>query len=359
MKFESSIFAGAHPPGSMMKLQIHLTNPESPRDISALNSLLRKVEIAKIQTLVVFGKTDGTATLEDETRKAAQESASAVIERTGGNFLRERSWYIFSTGCEGIATPVCVAIAATSVSGSHSSSEVGLVVGAARSAFLPDEKRCTRDHVLVAADCIKQAMANGSISAEDVSLVLIKSPVRLYPGGPGGLYARSTGASRGAAALGSALALGEMAVDSLPNDPLHSCADFASRTMAFSGTEVDCVEAIVFGIRKGGDPDWIVTQTILQDLLDIEGALKIRKPEGFDPLVVLFKAGIATNGKLRGRRTTIFSGDLPPDKHLRAAASGFIGAAFGHVDSFISGGAEHQGPEGSCLCTILWKRATG
>jgi cyanuric acid amidohydrolase len=129
--------------------------------------------------------------------------------------------------------------------------------------------------------------------------------------------------------------------------------------MAFSGTEVDCVEAIVFGTRKGGDPDWAVTQVILRDLLDIESALKIRKPMGFEPLVILFKAGIAPSGKLRGRRTTVFSGDLPPDKHLRAAASGFIGAAFGYVDSFISGGAEHQGSEGSCLCTIIWKRVAG
>ena len=339
-----------------MKLQIDLTNPEDSRDVGALNRLLQRVDVRKVQTLVVFGKTDGAATLEDETRQAAQESASAIINQAGGEFLKERSWSIFSTGCEGIATPVCVAVAATNIS-DHSSEE-GLVVGAARSAFLADDKRCTRDHVLAAAECVKLAMKNGGISAQEVSLVLLKSPVRLYPGSSGSPYTRSTGASRGAAAIGSALALGDIAIDSVPDDPLRSCTGFASRTMAFSGTEVDCVEAIVFGIRKGGDPDWTATQVILRDLLDVEGALKIRKPEGFVPLVVLFKAGIAANGKLRGRRTTVFSGDLPPDKHLRAAASGFIGAVFGYADSFISGGAEYQGPEGSCLCTVIWKRAT-
>src|SRR5690606_11620047 len=117
---------------------------------------------------------------------------------------------------------------------------------------------------------------------------------------------------------------------------------FASRTMAFSGTETQRVEVIVLGTRAGGDADWLITQTVQTDFLDIDAFSSLERPLGFDPFLVFYKAGISADGTLRGLRTTIRSSELPPDKQLRAASSGLIGAVFGRVDTFISGGAEHQ-----------------
>lgn len=340
-----------------MALHIQLTQSEGPRDVQALRQVLQATDPAAIRILAVLGKTEGPASLEDRSRHDAHEEAARIIEQVGGAELMERSWRIFSTGCEGIATPVCIAIADTGVAGQGAeAAETGMAVGAARSAAVADAERCTRSHVAIAAECVRQAMANGGIAPQDVDLVFVKSPIRQGADGIGGRHARSTGASRGSAALGVAVALGECDLASLTEDPALSVPAFASRTMAFSGTETDCVEAIVFGRRKGGDRDWLVTQVVLKDLLDVDALKRIDRPAGFEPRLVFFKAGIPADGRLRGRRTTVLSSELPADKQLRAAASGFVAAIFGASDTFISGGAEHQGPDGSCLCSILWRR---
>lgn len=340
-----------------MALHIRLTASQGPRDVSALGEVLKEVAPEAIRMLAVLGKTEGPASLEDRSRHEAHEEAATVIREAGGDDLLERSWRIFSTGCEGIATPVCIAIADTGPAEVDvPGAETGFAWGAARSNPVADAERCTRAHVAVAADCVREAMANGSIAAGDVDLVFVKSPIRQSPSGLGGRLARSTGGSRGAAALGVAVALGECDLAALPEDPVLSVPNFASRTMAFSGTETDCVEAIVFGRRKGGDRDWLVTQAVLNDFLDVDAMKGIEKPEGFEPQLVFFKAGIPRDGRLRGRRTTVLTSELPADKQLRAAASGLVGSVFGSTASFISGGAEHQGPDGACLCSVLWRR---
>src|SRR3546814_14769206 len=113
-------------------------------------------------------------------------------------------------------------------------------------------------------------MANAALSANEVSLVLVKSPIRRSKDGAEGRHACSTAASRGAAALGVGVARGEIDLNALPPDPILSVPAFASRTMAFSGTETECVEAIVLGARAGGDADWLITQAVQTDFLDVD-----------------------------------------------------------------------------------------
>jgi cyanuric acid amidohydrolase len=339
-----------------MPLRILLSHPRSPTDLAVVRQLLATQDVADIRTFAVFGKTEGAADLLETSRHQAQAETAAIIREYGGEALLHRSWSIFSTGCEGITTPVCVAVA--DVGPPSLSSMQGLVVGAARSAPLADTQRCTLAHVRVAAECVRTAMENVSLSASEVRLVLVKSPIRRSKEGPEGRHASSTAASRGAAALGAGGALGEIDLSTLPPDPVLSVSAFASRTMAFSGTETECVEAIVLGSRAGGDANWLITQAVQTDFLDVEALSKLECPHGFEPFLVFYKAGIAADGMLRGLRTTIHSSELPPDKQMRAAASGLIGAIFGRVDTFISGGAEHQGADGACLASVLWRRVS-
>jgi hypothetical protein len=70
---------------------------------------------------------------------------------------------------------------------------------------------------------------------------------------------------------------------------------------------------------------------------------------------VLLKAGVSVDGMKREKRATMLTSDLPPDKQLRAA-SGVVATCFGSVDAFINAAAEHLGPAGACLCTLILKR---
>ena len=125
-----------------------------------------------------------------------------------------------------------------------------------------------------------------------------------------------------------------------------------TRTMAFSGTETQCCEAVVFGHRPGGDPALRLERAALADLLDVRSLAPLADSE--DEIVSLFvKAGIPRDGRLRGARTTVLTSELPASKQLRAAVSGLAAAVFGTTRVFVSGGAEHQAPDGGCLAAVI------
>ena len=102
-------------------------------------------------------------------------------------------------------------------------------------------------------------------------------------------------------------------------------------------------------IRGGPSP-----ASTFQCFLDSDGMASL-KDKG-QPYIVFFKAGIAADGRVGGRRTTVLTSDLSADKQLRVAASGLIAAHFGTTSAFISGGAEHQAAPGGCFGSVIYRR---
>lgn len=134
--------------------------------------------------------------------------------------------------------------------------------------------------------------------------------------------------------------------------------------MVFSGTETDRCEVVVLGNKP--DQPQAIRSGIISDLIDIDGMARIvcgRADAKFDDArsvvatgrvhAAFLKAGVAPDGRLRGNRTTVFSSDLDPDKHMRAAASGVLGALLGDTRFFVSGGAEHQAPPGGGVFAVI------
>jgi cyanuric acid amidohydrolase len=338
-----------------MSLVLDVVRPASPGDASGLVKVLRQLPAGRVRRVAAFGKTEGPATLNDYSRDLAQAAFENAVREAGPDLL-DRTWRLFSTGCEGIASPMTAIV--TDIADTTQSDTVGLAMGAARSKAVPPELRCGRAHVDMAAETVRQAMRAGGLAADQVALVLIKSPV-LSPNdagrvpGPLARHAGSTGSARGAAALGGGVALDQIDMAALGDDPVGQMPAFARNVMSFSGTETDSIEAIVFGVRPGGDGRWCIASAHLDDLLDVEGVAKVKEATQGAPKLVFFKAGVPPSGYLRGRRTTVLTSDLPPDKQLRAAASGVVAAHFGMVDAFISAGAEHQGAPGSSFCAVI------
>jgi cyanuric acid amidohydrolase len=317
----------------------------SPGDSHGLRRALRRLQAAEVLQLAVLAKVEGTATLNDFSHELASERIGAEVRRAGGAALERRCLRMLSVGCEGLITPGGWLLASLR----DKSRGVGLAFGHARSAPIPMRERATLRHVRLAAQTVRAALAKARLDRRSVELVLIKSPIRLEGTAP---HVGSTAASRGAAALGAGLALGE--IQNVADRSL--CADWSlhsSKTMAFSGTETDCCEALVLGNREGGDPALRIERAVLTDLLDAAPLAALAR----GARAVFYKAGIGRDGTLRGARTTVATSELAPDKQLRAAASGVVAAMLGTTRAFISGGAEHQAPPGGCLAAVIRERA--
>jgi cyanuric acid amidohydrolase len=307
---------------------------------------IRRTARARLRQLAVVAKIEGTATLNDRSRELASACFQAELERAGGAALGRRTLEILSVGCEGVITPGGTLYASFSP---RRSGPVGLVMGHARSAPIALKDRYSLRHVAAAERTVRAAMRTAGLSARQVAFVLIKSPVHVLAGRP-------TEASRGAAALGAAIALGELRRTQIrPNSLLRDAKLHGTRTIAFSGTETECCEAVVFGHRPGGDPTLRLERAMLADLLDVP-ALAALADTGDDLVSLFFKAGIPQDGYLRGARTTVLTSELPASKQLRAAASGLAAAVFGTTRIFVSGGAEHQAPAGGCLAAVIRRR---
>lgn len=322
-----------------MAITVHPFPLAHAGDASGLSGILTNMPDPR--RLVLLAKVPGPATLNDSARELAQ----IVLQGALGPRLLARTCMILSVGCEGVGGSGGWLLADDGQG--SGSGPTRLAIGTAASGPVPTADRGTTPHIHAVADAVTQAIADGGLTPDQVVLVMVKSPVRAD-------QPDATGRSRGAAALGAGLALGEI---TNPTDP----AAFAKRAMTMSGTETDRAEVVVLGNRPGAGGTLLAGSGLLRDVIDVPGMRQVLSELGarFDadgvladpdavPLVLL-KAGLAPDGMLRGRRTHVFGTDLPADKHLRAAASGMLAGLLGSNQAFVTGGAEHQGPPGSCL----------
>jgi cyanuric acid amidohydrolase len=74
-------------------------------------------------------------------------------------------------------------------------------------------------------------------------------------------------------------------------------------------------------------------------------------------VALLAKAEAGATGTLRGdRHTMLDDSDISSTRHARAFVAGALAALVGHGQIFVSGGAEHQGPDGGGPVAIIAER---
>src|SRR5262249_34080049 len=74
-------------------------------------------------------------------------------------------------------------------------------------------------------------------------------------------------------------------------------------------------------------------------------------------VALLAKAEASSRGRLRGHRHTMLDdSDISSTRHARAFAAGALGGLVGHAEIFVSGGAEHQGPDGGGPVAVIAER---
>ena len=193
--------------------------------------------------------------------------------------------------------------------------------------------------------------------------------------------------SRGASTIGAAEAIETFRGDLLPKSTrkIAICEDYkyySDRVSSSAGVELMHCEILVMVRSKLAFPHmdgWGRMVPILpnpnkskfqmacgrmDDAIDLAGVMKCvdeaRGPSGTNEIVTaIVKADPAAS--VRGRRTTMLSdSDINATRHSRAAVGGVVAAAVGDCRVYVSGGAEHQGPDGGGpVCVISRVRTPG
>jgi cyanuric acid amidohydrolase len=244
-----------------------------------------------------------------------------------------------------------------------------LAIGVAQTReFLPEElgRQAQIDET---ARAVRQAMRDADVGVADVHFVQIKCPLltaervgaarrRGHEPVTDDAYA-SMAYSRGASALGVALALGEARPDIGEAALLVDWSIYSGVASASAGIELTRSVVVVMGNSESAEGDLLIGHSVMRDAIDLAGVLSAFASVGLDAVggldevsagrvVNIFaKAEPSTDGGIRGfRHTMLDDSDITPTRHARAAVGGLIAGVTGSGAIYVSGGAEHQGPMG-------------
>jgi cyanuric acid amidohydrolase len=342
-----------------------------PGDLRGVQALIDSGALVPADIVAVMGKTEGNGCVNDHTRDFAATSWSHFLSPhldCSPAAVAQRVALVMSGGTEGVLSPHFTVFTRRWVDApGHTGKR--LVVGIAHTRdFLPEEMGRAAQIEATAAATLA-AMADAGIGdAADVHFVQVKCPLltaakvqaALARGaGPATHDAyESMGFSRGATALGVAVALGEVAATAAIDEAvLSDWSLYSARASASAGIELEHSVVIVLGEAVGAASPVRIGHTVMQDAVDAASVRRLlRKHFDIDPdlplldqrlVNLLAKAEASPDGRVRGERHTMLNdSDINATRHARAAVGGVLASVVGHTALYVSGGAEHQGPSG-------------
>ena len=128
-------------------------------------------------------------------------------------------------------------------------------------------------------------------------------------------------------------------------------------------------EVVVLGNSDTWSGDRVIAHGVMRDAIDLPAVTDVLRDLGFavsgqlDAVsasrvdAVLAKAEASRSGMIRGARHIMGDdSDIQATRHARALVGGVLAAAFGLTELFVSGGAEHQGPDGGGPVAVIARR---
>jgi cyanuric acid amidohydrolase len=366
-----------------------------PADMSRFTALIEDGALDPMHIAAILVKTEGNGGVNDFTR----EYTCATLAATLAPYLRathaeveRRVAMVVSGGTEGVLSPHATVFAKvpTGDGGArHGSSALSVANNGLGSKRLAIGIAATRDflpheigrgaQIEATAVAVAEAMADARITqVEDVHWVQVKCPLltaeRVQAARAAGhepvteIAYKSMAYSRGASALGVAVALGEIAGPVTEEAVLADWSLASGVASASAGIELKNNIVIVLGNADGVAGDAVIAHAVMQDAIDAAavhaalreaGACERADGRGVDVsriVNVLAKADPSPDGMLRGwRHTMLDDTDISATRHARAALGGIIAGLTGCPAVFVSGGAEHQGPPGGGPVAVIAK----
>jgi cyanuric acid amidohydrolase len=336
-----------------------------PQDTAPLAAAIDRGEVDPGTIVAIVGKTEGNGCVNDFTRGYATLALKLLLAERCHVPLSEvekRVAIVMSGGTEGGLSPHLLVFCREEVPAVAAAPRLAIGVGLTRE-FKPQEIGRAAQIEATAAS-VRAAMTDAGIaSAADVHFVQIKCPLltkeRIEEATRRGANTAtedtyySMAVSRGASALGVALALGE--IEAAPETAI--CKDwslYSSVASTSAGVELLRNEIVVLGNAPGWAGDLVIGHDVMKDAIDAAAARRVLEALGGETVAVLAKAEAAPSGQIRGRRHTMLDdSDIHSTRHARALVGGVLAGVIGDTLLYVSGGAEHQGPAGGGPVAII------
>ena len=356
-----------------------------PGDVGGVLDLLGP-DLQARDIVAILGKTEGNGCVNDFTRGYAVSALQAGLAPHLGCTPEEagaRIALVMSGGTEGGLSPHFLVFARVASTGAPAGGKRLAIGVASTRRFLPEELgRAVQAHATASA--VRAAMAEAGLAGpDDVHYVQVKCPLltsaRIAEAESRGeavvthdTYA-SMGRSRGASALGVGLALGEVAAEAVADAAIGRRLDlWSGRASASAGVELMHNEVVVLGNAEGWDSAARIGHRVMQDAIDLPAVVaalrdvglpvdgQLAADEAARVMAVLAKAEPSSTGLIRGARHIMADdSDIPGSRHARALVGGVIAGVVGQTALFVSGGAEHQGPDGGGPVAVIAQVAAG
>jgi cyanuric acid amidohydrolase len=374
-----------------MQADVHRLSMRHPGDLSELEALAGSGRLDPREVVAVIGKTEGNGGVNDFTRGYFTQSLMLTLSRLTGEAMESllaRVPCVLSGGTEGVLSPHYLVFTRTVDGGvpppqpspGGGGSGGAFAIGVAMSERVQPEAIGRPEQIRSVAAAVRAAMADAQItSAADVQFVQVKCPTVTIAGaqqaaarGQTVIAAdpnRAMAFSRVAGALGVGMALGELGDDAeeLARAALTDFARYSNKASISAGVEPHCNEVIVLGTSRAWSGPLRIACKPMRDALDIgavyaacnELGLELRQhqltPEAAARVAgVLVKCEPDRRGLVRGQRHTMLDDtDINAQRHIRGAVGGMVAGVIGDGRLFVSGGAEHQGPDGGGLVAVI------
>ena len=356
--------------------KVHRIFAAAPNDVSGIESLIATGRIDPKGIVAILGKTEGNGNVNDFTRGFATLALTLMLEKHLGRRAREVC-LVMSGGTEGAMAPHWTVFERAEGEGKGPA----LAIGRAHTAALKPEQLGRLFQVDSVAHGVRAAMADAQIAdPADVHFVQIKCPLltaqRIADAESRGQTVatcdtlKSMGLSRAASSLGAALALGELEADAFADADIGVDASlWSGRASASAGIELMNHEIVVLGMSAAWSGPLAIDHAVMADGIDIEPVRAALSRLGFNAagqlaaserarlIAVLAKAEASHDGRLRGHRHTMLDdSDISSTRHARAFVCGALAGLVGHAEIYVSGGAEHQGPDGGGPVALIAER---
>src|SRR5439155_25888422 len=329
------------PGGGRMKAQrvdMFVCPSATPADTSGLQQLADSGKIRPDTLVALVGKTEGTGAHDYWGRVWADVSLRDWTARFLGvpvDDVAKHVIFVLSGGCPGVITPHIAAVTREWVDvPDQPRGEKRLVVGRAGSEAMAPEEVGRMGQIRKVAQATHAAMTDAGLSdPKDVHLVMVKVPglttgsirdaesrgktvvshdLTFGPEGAG-VYAND------AAALGVAMALGEVPESKLADDVVRRNWDLYSEVaMTSSGGEKRHGEVVVFGNSTTSQSPLRIGHSVTRDFIDADGVRNALRAAGLQfkdglpdekdlhRLVHVFaKSVIPGSDQVRGHRITL------------------------------------------------------
>src|SRR5579883_794545 len=329
-----------------------------PHDTAPLAAAIERGEIDPRTIVAIVGKTEGNGCVNDFTRGYATLALKLLLKD-------HPVAVVMSGGTEGGLSPHILVFCIED--GPAPAASKRLAIGTAFTRDFKPEELGRQAQIDETAAAVTLAMKPAGIaSPDDVHFVQIKCPLltkeriaeaarRDAKSATDDTY-HSMALSRGASALGVALALGEVRRAS----EAAVCRDwslYSGVASTSAGIELLCNEIVVLGNAAGWAGDLVIGHDVMKDAIDAEAARRVLSSVGGETVAVLAKAEAAPSGEIRGRRHTMLDdSDIHSTRHARALVGGVLAGVIGDTMLYVSGGAEHQGPPGGGPVAIIARR---